>query len=102
MKFKKYIKNSEITVAGMVMVTFTLFHEIACSPSPQQKGGGSRRGKGRGYEKYDEKAFQEQIKGGYESKSSSKLFAKRNWENALSYRPGTNISDEALKEVKYL
>ena len=100
MKFKKYIKYSDLAFAGMVMVTFSLVHEMTCSPYPDQRGGGSRRGKGGGYEKYDEKAFQEAIKTGYESKSSSKIFAKKTWENALSFKPGANISDQTSKEVR--
>ena len=83
----------------VVLLGITVIQEIECSPSPQNKRGGSRRGNSQGYGKYDEKAFQEQIKAGYESKSSSKLFAKKNWHSAIAFEPGANISSETSEEV---
>ena len=86
-------------VALLAIATINVIQEIKCSPSPQNKRGGSRRGNSQGYGKYDEKAFQEQIKAGYESKSSSKLFAKKNWHSAIAFEPGANISNEVSEEV---
>ena len=90
-------KTGFLTFVGIVVLT--LFQGTLCSPSPQSKRGGSRRGNSQGYGKYDEKAFQEQIKPGYHSKVSSKLFVKKNWQNAIAFGSNTNISGDVAEEV---
>merc|ERR1711994_356977 len=97
-KLSLFAKTGFLTFVGIVVLT--LFQGILCSPSPQNKRGGSRLGNSQGYGKYDEKAFQEQIKAGYESKSSSKLFAKKNWHSAIAFEPGANISSETSEEMQ--
>ena len=97
MKTKTYSLANKFVLAMVGIAAFTSFQEIKCFPSPQR-----RRGNNQGYGKYDEKAFQEQIKADYQSKSSSKLFAKRNWHSAIAFGPGSNISSEVSVEVSTL
>ena len=99
MNTNTYSLAKKCIVVLLGIASITVIQEIACSPSPQNKRGGSRRGNSQGYGKYDEKAFQEQIKAGYESKSSSKLFAKKNWQSAIAFEPGANISSQTSEEV---
>ena len=99
MNSNTYCLAKKCIVVLLGIASITVIQEIECSPSPQNKRGGSRRGNSQGYGKYDEKAFQEQIKAGYESKSSSKLFAKKNWQSAIAFEPGANISSQTSEEV---
>ena len=98
-KSSLFVKTGFLTFVGIVILT--LFQGTLCSPSPQSKRGGSRRGNSQGYGKYDEKAFQEQIKPGYHSKVSSKLFVKKNWQNAIAFGSNTNVSNDVAEEVSH-
>ena len=101
MNTNTYSLAKKCIVVLLGITAINVIQEIECSPSPQNKRGGSRRGNSQGYGKYDEKAFQEQIKAGYESKSSSKLFAKKNWHSAIAFEPGANISSDVSVEVSF-
>merc|ERR1711994_652036 len=98
-KLSLFAKTGFLTFVGIVILT--LFQGTMCSPSPQSKRGGSRRGNSQGYGKYDEKAFQEQIKPGYHSKVSSKLFVKKNWQNAIAFGLNSNVSSDVAEEVSH-
>ena len=74
-------------------------------PIQQAKGSPqSRRGKFRGYKKYDEKAYQDQISerqssNTYRSNSSTKRFAMHYWKESVAFEGGAIIGHKLAEKV---
>ena len=83
----------------IVAKTFLLKPIQQVNGSPQ-----SRRGKFRGYKKYDEKAYQDQISerqssNTYMSNSSTKRFAMHYWKESVAFEGGAFIGHKFAEKV---